>query len=92
MLDAMDRSTQLDLPPDLQAIVRDAVTSGRYATELDAARAAFTLLEEHGAKFAALKHAVEIGINSPHAPLETDFAEQTKRRGREQLAEHRAKR
>ncbi len=88
----MDRSTQLDLPPDLKAIVRDAVTSGRYATELDAARAAFTLLEEHDAKFAALKREIGIGINSPHAALEPDFAAQIKRRGREQLVEFRAKR
>ncbi len=88
----MDRSTQLDLPPDLKMIARDAVTSGRYATELDAARAAFILLEEHDAKFAALKRQIEVGINSPHAALEADFAEQIKRRGREQLADLRAKR
>lgn len=84
---------QLELPPDLQAIVEEAVRSGRYATALDAAREAFALLDEQEAKFAALKREIEIGVQSPDAgPLDSDFFADVRRRGREHLAEFRKSR
>jgi putative addiction module CopG family antidote len=83
---------QLNLPPELEAIVEEAVRSGRYATPLEAAREAFALLGEHEAKFRALRREIEIGMNSPHAPLEDGFFEDVKRRGRERLAELRKSR
>ena len=82
----------LELPPELQAIVDEAVKSGRYATPLDAAREAFALLDEQEAKFQALKREIERGIESPHTDLEPDFFEQVKQRGRARLAGLRASR
>ena len=80
---------RLELPPELEMIVEEAMRSGRYATELDTARAAFALLREHEAKFQALKRDIELGIASPHSPLADDWAEDVKQRGRERLAAER---
>jgi putative addiction module CopG family antidote len=80
---------KLELPPELEAVVEEAVKSGRYPTELDAARAAFALFKEHEATFQALKRDIEIGIASPHSPLPDDWADDVKRRGRERLAAER---
>ena len=83
---------RLELPPELEAIVDEAVQSGRYATPLDAAREAFALLDEQEGRFQALKREIERGIASPHAPLEPNFFAELKRRGREQLEKERAAR
>jgi len=81
---------RLELPPELEAIVDEAVKSGRYATPLEAAREALLLLDEHEAKFRALQREIDIGIASPKAPLEDGFADNVKRRGRERLARQRS--
>ncbi|WP_337187735.1 type II toxin-antitoxin system ParD family antitoxin [Phenylobacterium sp.] len=80
---------KLELPPELEAIVEEAVKSGRYATALDATREAFLLLDQQEAEFRALKHEIDAGIASPKAPWEPDLAEGVKRRGRERLARER---
>ena len=81
---------QLPLTPELEAIIEEAVQSGRYATPLDAAREAFALLEEHEAKFRALKHEIEKGMASPIAGiLDDEFIAEIKREGRLRLAERR---
>jgi putative addiction module CopG family antidote len=82
---------QLNLPPDLEAIVDEAVKSGRYATPLDAVRAALRLLDEEEVHFRALKREIEIGANSPmiEQPLD-ELMEDIKRRGRVELAARRA--
>jgi putative addiction module CopG family antidote len=80
----------LPLTPELEAIIDEAVQSGRYATPLDAAREAFALLEEHEAKFRALKHEIERGMASPIAGvLDDDLITEIKREGRARLAERR---
>lgn len=79
---------QLPLTPELEAIIDEAVRSGRYATPLDAAREAFALLEEHEAKFRALKLEIEKGMASPIAGiLDDDLIAEVKRDGRLRLAE-----
>jgi putative addiction module CopG family antidote len=84
---------QLPLPPDLQAIIEEAVRSGRYATPLEAAREAFALLEEQEAKFRALKREIELGRESLDAAVaDHAFFEDVKRRGRERLAKLRRSR
>ncbi|PZQ57888.1 MAG: type II toxin-antitoxin system ParD family antitoxin [Phenylobacterium zucineum] len=78
---------QINLPPELEAIVEEAVKSGRYATPEDALREAVSLLDENEAKFRALKREIEIGLNSPDAgPADAEFFADVKRRGRERLA------
>ena len=82
----------LELPPELEAIVDEAVRSGRYASVLDAAREAFSLLEAHEAKFQVLKREIEIGCDGPKSALDESFFADVKRRGRERLAELRKSR
>jgi putative addiction module CopG family antidote len=81
---------RLELPPELETIVEEAVRSGRYASAIDVVREAFTLLDEQEARFQALKREIERGMASPHAPLEPDFFADVKRRGREELAKLRS--
>lgn len=80
---------QLTLPPELAQIIEKAVRSGRYADPLEAARAAFMLLNERDAEFEALRREIEIGIASPKEPWEPDLLEDIRRRGRERLARER---
>jgi antitoxin ParD1/3/4 len=81
---------KLTLPPDLEAIVQDAVRSGRYATADEVLREALILLDENEAKFLALKREIEIGMASPViGPADHAFFEDVKRRGRERLAAER---
>jgi putative addiction module CopG family antidote len=80
----------LPLTPELEAIIEEAVRSGRYATPLDAAREAFALLEEHEAKFQALKREIARGIASPSAgPFDQAAVDRICREGRLRLAERR---
>lgn len=79
---------RLDLPPELEAIVEEAVKSGRYATPLEAARGAFLLLERE-TKFQELQREIHKGIDGPKSPWTADMAEDIKRRGRERLARER---
>ena len=83
---------RLELPPELETIVDDAVRSGRYATAADVVREALGRLDDEEAHFRALKREIERGIASPHAPLEPNFFAELKRRGREQLEKERAAR
>ena len=83
----------LPLTPELEAIIDEAVRSGRYATPLDAVREAFALLEEHEAKFEALKREIDLGMASPIAgEFNQTVVEDIKARGRARLAELRAAR
>lgn len=83
---------RLELPPELEAIVDEAVQSGRYASAIDVVRDALGRLDDDEAHFRTLKREIERGIASPHAPLEPNFFADLKRRGREQLAKERAAR
>lgn len=80
----------LELPPELEAIVEEAVGSGRYATAADVVREALCRLDDEEVRFRALKREIQRGISSPHSPLEADFFTEVKRRGRERLAQQRA--
>ena len=83
---------RLELPPELEVIVDEAVQSGRYASAIDVVREALGRLDDDEAHFRALKREIERGKASPHAPLEPNFFAELKRRGREQLEKERAAR
>ena len=77
----------LPLTPELEAIIDEAVQSGRYATPLDATREAFALLQQNEAKFQALKAEIQKGFDSPSAgEFNEALVADVKRRGRQRLA------
>ena len=82
---------RLELPPELQAIVDDAVRSGRFATAADVVREALGRLDDEETHFRALKREIERGANSPvvEQPIDELFAE-VKRAGRAAMAARRA--
>ena len=68
---------RLELPPELETIVDEAVRSGRYASPTDVVREAFSRLDDDEAGFRALKREIEKGANSPviDQPIGEIFAE-----------------
>ena len=68
---------RLELPPELETIVDEAVRSGRYASPTDVVREALSRLDDDEAGFRALKREIEKGANSPviDQPIGEIFAE-----------------
>lgn len=85
---------QVDLTPEQQDFVRQAVESGRFERAEDAVQAAIALWVEHERRRAEILTAVDIakaaldrgeGIEITQASMHS-LAEDVKRRGRTQLA------
>lgn len=80
----------VNLTPELEALVRNKVESGRYGSASEVVRDALRLMEardqEYEAKLQWLRQAVQAGIDSGIAPGELDM-EAIKRRGRQLLGQ-----
>lgn len=80
----------VNLTPELEALVRAKVDSGRYGSASEVVRDALRLMEirdqEYDAKLQWLRREAQKGIDSGTAPGEFD-AEEIKRRGRQRLAQ-----
>jgi antitoxin ParD1/3/4 len=80
----------VNLTPELEAMVRDKVASGRYGSASEVVREALRLMEEHDQERAArleqLRRDIQAGVASGSAG-DLDVAE-IKRRGRARLAQH----
>lgn len=78
----------VNLTPELEALVRDKVASGRYSSASEVVRDALRLMEirdrEGEARLEWLRREIQAGIDSGDAGV-LDMAE-IKRKGREQLA------
>ncbi len=78
----------INLTPQLEAMVREKVASGRYGSASEVVRAALRLMQEHDhlrtVKLEQLRSEVRAGIESGSAG-ELDIAA-IKRKGRERLA------
>lgn len=86
-------SLNVSLTPQLEALIREKVESGKYHSASEVVREGLRLLEERdlirAAKLEALRKEIQAGLDSgPSAPL--DF-EDIKRRGRELLAQQQGK-
>ena len=79
----------VNLTPELEAIVRAKVASGRYGSASEVVRDALRLMEtrdqEHDARLQWLRREIQAGIDSGDAG-ELDMKE-IKRRGRERLVQ-----
>ena len=60
----MVRNTSVALGTHFVNFIESQVDGGRYGTASDVVRAGLRLLEEHEAKFNALKHSLNDGLNS----------------------------
>ena len=69
----MSKNTSIALGEHFQNFVQEQVTTGRYGSTSEVIRAGLRLLEEHTAKVAALRHAIQEGIDSgPPEPFDFD--------------------
>ncbi len=83
----------VNLTPELEAMVRDKVASGYYGSASEGVREALRLMEERdqlrAAKLGQLRREIQVGIESGPAG-ERDSAE-IKQRARTRLARHRSR-
>lgn len=83
----------VNLTPELEAMVRDKVASGHYGSASEVVREALRLMEERdqlrAAKLGQLRRDIQAGIESGWAG-DLDVAE-IKRRGRTRLARHKSR-
>ncbi len=79
----------VNLTPELEALVREKIASGRYQSESEVVCEALRLMEardrDYEAKLEQLRHDLQAGIASGDVG-ELDI-EDTRRRGRERLAQ-----
>lgn len=84
----LDMTININLTPQLEAMVREKVASGRYGSASEVVREALRLMQEHDhlrtVKLEQLRSEVRAGIESGSAG-ELDIAA-IKRKGRERLA------
>lgn len=83
----------VNLTPELEAMVRDKVASGHYGSASEVVREALRLMEERDqmrtAKLEQLRRDIRAGIESGSAG-DLDVSE-IKRRGRARLAKHKSR-
>ena len=60
----MSKNTSIALGDHLQNFVQEQVAKGRYGSASEVIRAGLRLLEEHDAKLAALRNAIQKGLDS----------------------------
>jgi len=60
----MSKNTSIALGKHFQQFVQEQVAQGRYGSTSEVIRAGLRLLEEHNTKLAALRHAIQEGIDS----------------------------
>jgi antitoxin ParD1/3/4 len=81
-------AVNVNLTPELEALVRDKIASGRYQSESEVVCDALRLMEardqEYQSKLEWLRREVQAGIDSGTLPGDLDV-EDIKRRGRERL-------
>lgn len=69
----MSKNTSIALGDHLQNFVQEQVAQGRFGSASEVIRAGLRLLEEHDAKLAALRNAIQEGIDSgPAEPFNFD--------------------
>jgi len=83
----------INLTPQLEQLVREKVSSGRYTSASEVVREALRLMEEHdrlrAVKMEALRRDIREGLESPPTSWNV---EEMKREGRKQLATRRTSR
>ena len=79
----------VSLTPELEKIVAERVTSGRYASASEVIREALRLLEERD-QLNQLRQEVRLGLaqldQGLHRPFDSPALERVKRQGRERVA------
>ena len=69
----MSKNTSIVLGEHFQHFIQEQVSQGRYGSTSEVIRAGLRLLEEHNAKLAALRSAIQEGIDSgPAGPFNFD--------------------
>lgn len=69
----MSKNTSIALGEHFQAFIQEQVAQGRYASTSEVIRAGLRLLEEHNTKLAALRNAIQEGMDSgPAEPFDFD--------------------
>lgn len=82
MVTGMSKNTSIALGEHFQNFVQEQITQGRYGSTSEVIRAGLRLLEEHTANLAALRHAIQEGIDSgPAEPFNFDEFISAKERG-----------
>lgn len=78
----------VSLTPELEKLVADRVSSGRYATASEVIREALRLLEERD-QLNQLRHEVRLGLEQldqgRHRPFDGQTVERVKREGRKRI-------
>jgi len=73
MVDSMSKNTSIALGDHFQNFVHELVSKGRFGTTSEVIRAGLRLLEERDARLAALRKAIQEGIDSgPAEPFDLD--------------------
>ena len=79
----MARTTSVTIGPQLDDFVSKLIESGRYGSTSEVMRSALRLLEQQENQTAALKQAIEAGVNSGESTLSLkDIAAQVKQKHR----------
>lgn len=69
----MRKNTSIALGEHFQDFVQEQVAEGRYGSASEVIRAGLRLLEEHNVRLAALRNAIQEGIDSgPAEPFDFD--------------------
>lgn len=69
----MSKNTSVALGEHFQKFVQEQVAQGRYGSTSEVIRAGLRLLEEHNARWLALRNAIQEGIDSgPAEPFDFD--------------------
>lgn len=69
----MGRNTSISLGDHFASFVDEQVAEGRYSSASEVVRAGLRLLEEHEAKLAALRAAIDEGdMSGPAAPFDVE--------------------
>jgi antitoxin ParD1/3/4 len=69
----MSKDTPVRLDDRTEKFVEEQISSGRFASASDVVRAALELMEEHEAKLAVLRDAIQEGLDSGEAkPLDRE--------------------
>ena len=69
----VSKNTSIALGDHFQGFVREQISRGRFGSASEVIRAGLRLLEEHDVKLAALRNAIQEGIDSgPAEPFDFD--------------------